>query len=393
MHFRFLNLRFNWALNERLRNFEFQRYSNLSPRTCSNQFNRSQQSHRYLHNKSDSPARRQIRLDTEAKLNICQQVTNAMTYLHNKNIVHGKLTSVNIYIEQNQRVKISLIDNDEQGLIVPNLKQVDPQSSTSSAEDGCTELGASFNRAALAYLSPELVKSIRLTTRKDFGDDLCSGNQAQNEQRKRCNETVVDIDTSRLTKAADIYSFGTLMFELFTEQYPFSEHTCTNSALQSPTAATSSAQRSMTSTPDSGCRTGSLQSQMQSMPLPFVATPVKSSTLPGRVFFDDTMIVSDKTAQFTQQSPLLNQSPLQSCLRQYQSQHTYNNCTQINSTIKASACELIYQIGSGLIGAKNLQNKSAHSQSYIPALVKNYISSCWSYEAEKRPQFKDLSFT
>lgn len=334
----------------------------------------------------DSLKRRRMRLDTEAKLNICQQVTNAMTYLHNKNIVHGKLTSVNIYIEQNQRVKISLIDNDENGLIVCNNQLENQQTSTQTDTNQITQLNASFNRAALTYLSPELVRSIRLTTRTEA--KVRNDSIEPDAKRKRCNETVVDIDSSRLTKAADIYSFGTLMFELFAEQYPFSnvdEHTCSKLALPSPTTTT---QRSMTSTPDSGYRSNSQHERVQATPFPFAATPIRSSSLSGRVFFDDTMIASDNVAQLTQLSPRSSFSPRHPCLRPH---HNYY-CNKTSNTIEASAAELIYRIGSGQIEAKNLPNNNNNPQGHIPALVEKLIASCWSYKPEGRPEFKELSF-
>lgn len=115
-----------------------------------------------------------------------------MAYLHDKDIVHGKLSSVNIYLEtKTNRVKISLIDNSE----------------TSLAD----EQSGKLNLPALTYLSPELVRTIEVSEQE------CD-NKTDSKQRQ------VSLDTSRLTKEADVFSFGTLLFEIFEERFPFSHN-------------------------------------------------------------------------------------------------------------------------------------------------------------------------
>lgn len=131
-----------------------------------------------------------------AKLNICQQIRDAMTYLHGKNIVHGRLTSVNIYIEPNQCVKISLIDHDEQ-----------PIASINSAHDDKVE----FNASALNYLSPELIRTLRVIPRPPVSGSGTSGQ----------TKALVQINTDHLTKKSDIFSFGTIVYEMFHEQLPY----------------------------------------------------------------------------------------------------------------------------------------------------------------------------
>lgn len=131
------------------------------------------------------------RLSQEAKLNICQQVTDAMTYLHDKNIVHAKLTSTNIYIEPNQRVKISLIDDDDKTIV--SLNEVGNSSETKRRT-------VRFHLPALTYLSPELVQTVSVNSNGD-----------------------AHIDIGRLSKESDVFSFGTLLFELFEERFPFSQ--------------------------------------------------------------------------------------------------------------------------------------------------------------------------
>lgn len=111
-----------------------------------------------------------------------------MTYLHDKNIVHGKLTSNNIYIEPNQRVKISLIDNDD--------KPIQDENKTH------------FNLPPLTYMSPELlINSIKI--------------EADNKENKGAH---FQTGTSQITKKSDIFSFGTLLFELFEGRFPFSSN-------------------------------------------------------------------------------------------------------------------------------------------------------------------------
>lgn len=125
-----------------------------------------------------------------------------MTYLHDRNIVHGRLTSVNIYLEFNQRVKISLIDNDENPMVSKKVRNKYNQG----------QLDFNFN--SLTYLSPELIRTIRVV-----------------EDNLRCDTTEpthVQIDTKQITKKSDIFSFGTLLFELFEERYPFRANTKTS---------------------------------------------------------------------------------------------------------------------------------------------------------------------
>lgn len=116
-----------------------------------------------------------------------------MTYLHDKNIVHGRLTSVNIYIEPNQTVKISLIDNDEK-----------PLASLGSGSSGNSLDTVEFNTSALTYLSPELMRTLGVS-------NTTNGKSS----------SIVQIDTNQLTKKSDIFSFGTIVYELFYERLPF----------------------------------------------------------------------------------------------------------------------------------------------------------------------------
>lgn len=142
-----------------------------------------------------------------------------MTYLHDKNIVHAKLTSANIYIEPNQRVKISLIDDDDK----PIASHVDSDTSGDISGISADSIGGhytigpqpiAFNLPAITYLSPELIQTIQINTDEEHTDS-----NATDCSEKR---TKIQLDTDKLSKKSDIYSFGTLLFEIFEERFPFS---------------------------------------------------------------------------------------------------------------------------------------------------------------------------
>lgn len=98
------------------------------------------------------------RLTSAGKLSILRQVANAMSYLHCKGIVHGRLSAHNIFLEST--VKVSLLD------YTPNLLN-------------------------LQYLSPELIKTY---------------------------DTTLPFEKS---KEGDVYAFGTVMYQLSSQKLPF----------------------------------------------------------------------------------------------------------------------------------------------------------------------------
>lgn len=270
-----------------------------------------------------------------------------MTYLHDKNIVHGRLTSVNIYIELNQRVKISLIDDDETP-IVSNLtvdySSLETKTTTTTTTHGHSvspdnrQSGVAFDLAALTYLSPELVKSIQVGSTAN-ADNHLTGAEPRNNCDTTNNRTSVYMDTNKLTQKSDIYSFGTVLFELFEGKFPFATKPKVNG---------------------------------HSLP----QTPVASITNSPSVL---------NTPRFTSSSPV---NPLQTSPRE---RSHYNNY------IKLTASQLIYQIGSGQIVEKNpmvLADNQGNLApgSKCPPLVKSYICACWSREPNERPTFKQLAF-
>lgn len=143
-----------------------------------------------------------------------------MTYLHDKEIVHGRLSSVNIYIELNQRVKISLIDHDENAL--------------ASRLPGDSNNSVTFNLPALTYLAPELIQTIKLTCANN--KQICDpGHLSAPLSLDKSELLPIEIDARKLTKSSDIFSFGTLLFELFEERYPFSSpRSSSSSTVSSP---------------------------------------------------------------------------------------------------------------------------------------------------------------
>lgn len=137
-----------------------------------------------------------------------------MTYLHDKEIVHGKLTTTNIYIEPNMQVKISLIDEHEMPLMM-----------NSCDNDELLPVKSGFARfdvASLTYLSPELIKTITIGDNRRRNNH--NNNNIQNgiQHNELPSTTYCHLDTSKLTRMSDVFAFGTILFELFEEKSPFS---------------------------------------------------------------------------------------------------------------------------------------------------------------------------
>lgn len=257
-----------------------------------------------------------------------------MTYLHDKNIVHGRLTSVNIYIEQNQRVKISLLDDDERQ--IATAASVDDQElplerpkNSNTRPIQKTSSRVSFNLPALTYLSPELIRTINVT--------LKSGG--------------VEMNSDLLTKEADVFSFGTLLFELFEERFPYAS---------APTTKTSA--DGWNKSPSS----------------------MRSPNLLSSLGLESPTSISPRLSHFQSLfSPQQAPSPPLGNIRTQQQTHLNKNW---NGNIKTSASELIFSIGSGQIAKMNCRSDKCSP------LIDHIVAACWQTSPHKRPSFKELRF-
>ncbi|XP_022249006.1 kinase suppressor of Ras 1-like isoform X2 [Limulus polyphemus] len=117
------------------------------------------------------------RLSFFTKISIARQIAQGMGYLHAKGIIHKKLNSRNVILES--RVKLCLMD---QGMSDSQLDR---------AEYGCVP------RGHLAYFSPEILQNLQIEPPKVYS-------------------------TMPYTQEADIFAFGSILYELFAEEFPFS---------------------------------------------------------------------------------------------------------------------------------------------------------------------------
>ncbi|KAF2358885.1 Serine-threonine/tyrosine-protein kinase catalytic domain [Trinorchestia longiramus] len=115
-------------------------------------------------------------LPYSSRMAISKQVSQAMSYLHSRGIVHGHLNSRNVFLEA--KIKLSILDH-------------------SMVEDDIQSGAARIPRHLLNYLPPEMMRTIDVST------------------------SLVRI-TVAATQSSDVYMFGVLMFELFNEAPPFS---------------------------------------------------------------------------------------------------------------------------------------------------------------------------
>ncbi|XP_077516180.1 uncharacterized protein LOC144126111 isoform X3 [Amblyomma americanum] len=115
-------------------------------------------------------------LSFHTKVNIARQIVQGMGYLHAKGIVHKTLTSKNVILES--RVKLCLMD---QGLA---------ERARDLSDRGC------LARGHLTYLAPELMRQLRVEPPNVFSD--CEPSQE-----------------------SDLYAFGTILYELIAEAFPF----------------------------------------------------------------------------------------------------------------------------------------------------------------------------
>ncbi|CAN7941140.1 unnamed protein product [Ixodes hexagonus] len=115
-------------------------------------------------------------LSFHTKVNVARQIAQGMGYLHAKGIVHKNLSSRNVVLES--RVKVCLMDQGlaERGRDVPDR--------------GC------LSRGQLTYLAPELMRCLTV-------------------------EPPCVYPASEPSQEADVYAFGTVLYELIGERFPF----------------------------------------------------------------------------------------------------------------------------------------------------------------------------
>ncbi|XP_069980907.1 uncharacterized protein [Penaeus vannamei] len=115
-----------------------------------------------------------------SRVNIARQVAQAMSYLHSRGIIHGRLNSRNVFLEA--KIKLSLLDHSM------------AESSPAGEDTGCLAQGL------LTYLPPEMMRTVVVAPPQ---------------------VTV----SAPPTQQSDVYMYGTLLYELFAEATPFaSQH-------------------------------------------------------------------------------------------------------------------------------------------------------------------------
>lgn len=132
--------------------------------------------YKYLHTESVSSSNI---TNLDWIIDICTQIAQAMGYLHNKQMIHKDLRSKNVFIDGNKAVITDF------GLY--------------SIRKLCNRLKRDdllpITKECLYYMAPELVKLI--------GTDRIE---------------------SAFSQASDVYAFGTIWYEMFCQEFPFSSH-------------------------------------------------------------------------------------------------------------------------------------------------------------------------
>lgn len=115
------------------------------------------------------------RLPMDNKMKIIKEISQGMSYLHSKGIVHANLTSQAIYLENRVLISVSTFTP---------VNHVD---------------NSDKDKETLCYLSPEMLMGLRLESQDWIRAD------------------------STPTRENDVFAFGTIMYETFKGQYPYDD--------------------------------------------------------------------------------------------------------------------------------------------------------------------------
>ena len=117
-------------------------------------------------------------MPVDYKVEVARQLCTALGYAHSRGVVHGRLSSHNVFLES--RVQLSLIDY-------------------AAGEDNA------------AYSSPQVLQSQRRR-------EMAPQQQQQQQQQQMAPRNRVGTEPSD-----DVFAFGTVLFEMFAGKAPFAD--------------------------------------------------------------------------------------------------------------------------------------------------------------------------
>lgn len=135
---------------------------------------------------------------------IAQQISQGMGYLHAKGILHKDLTSKNVFLE-NQGTKVVITDF---GLFSGLRNDRAVQGNNNNNNNSCR---LAVPAGWLCYLAPELVRALTPTPPPAAAATPPSASAVAVQQQQQLP----------FSRAADVFAFGTLWFELLCGDWPF----------------------------------------------------------------------------------------------------------------------------------------------------------------------------
>ena len=135
------------------------------------------------------------KMSTEEIVRIAEQIAQGMGYLHHRGIVHNRLKTKNIFLENGRAVltHFGVVSVARRLYTRPKAQGVDTM--MVNRQRDCIYISKEW----LCYLPPEIMKSLRAWT----------------------DESSEDSFDRAFTKGSDIYAFGTIWFELITCEWPW----------------------------------------------------------------------------------------------------------------------------------------------------------------------------